>query len=441
MKKAENIIELYRNLNPFKPLDPHMDKDQFINFYKNIIDDLRFQIIMGDIPQQTLYVTGQTGTGKTTALLFLPDETIEQDFETINLMADELFDLNDIDIIDILLRLSFELIEDHPKLQQTYTEELEKIKKKVEGRYEETLENSAANKQNVGGSVGFGNGDGWKLGLHQMLSMIGVNVDFKASLERDKSVRKVTREIFTFNKEDLKGMVNKIIHELEEIIAPKKVLLVFHNLERLQDANQINSLFVDNRQFLEQINCRKLISGPVILTTNPKFMGETHVFSIKLDHYPEDKDLISKQTIDQNKANLKKVIESRIAEGANLIEPDAIELAIKLSGGIIRQFIYIVRNAAKRVAMYNKEGAISVNDIREGANQYAKNVLVSFKITLDEQIAILRSVAKSPHPDVTEDHQDTLLQLILGNQIIVRQNDRAWYVLNPLVAKAIELDD
>ncbi|MEN0048048.1 MAG: hypothetical protein AAF806_13395, partial [Bacteroidota bacterium] len=118
MKKAENIIELYRNLNPFKPLQPDADKDQFINFYQNIIDDLRFQIIMGDIPQQTLYVTGQTGTGKTTALLFLPDDAINEQFEIINLMADDLFDLNDIDIIDILLRISFELIEGRESLQQ-----------------------------------------------------------------------------------------------------------------------------------------------------------------------------------------------------------------------------------------------------------------------------------------------------------------------------------
>lgn len=440
MKKAENIIELYRNLNPFKPLQPDADKDQFINFYQNIIDDLRFQIIMGDIPQQTLYVTGQTGTGKTTALLFLPDDAINEQFEIINLMADDLFDLNDIDIIDILLRISFELIEGRESLQQMYSEELEKIKKKIEGKFIEEFELSTQTNSNLGGSIGLGNKGGWQLSLHQVLKMIGVNTDFKASLERDKSVRKVTRDIFTFNKEDLKAMVNKIILELEKEIAPKKVLLVFHNLERLQDASQINSLFVDNRQFLEQINCRKLISGPVILTTNPKFMGETHVFSIKLDHYPEDKDLISAQTIANNKANMKAVIESRIAEGANLIEPDAIDLAVTLSGGIIRQFIYIVRNAAKRVAMYNKEGSISTNDIREGANQYAKNVLVSFKITLDEQIEILRSVDASPHPDVSEDEQDTLLQLILGNQIIVRQNDRAWYVLNPLVAKAIDLD-
>lgn len=440
MKKAENIIELYRNLNPFKPLHPHADKDQFINFYQNIIDDLRFQIIMGDIPQQTLYVTGQTGTGKTTALLFLPDDAINEQFEIINLMADDLFDLNDIDIIDILLRISFELIEGRESLQQMYSEELEKIKKKIEGKFIEEFERSTQTNSSLGGSIGLGKG-GWQLSLHQVLKMIGVNTDFKAALERDKSVRKVTRDIFTFNKEDLKAMVNKIILELEKEIAPKKVLLVFHNLERLQDAAQINSLFVDNRQFLEQINCRKLISGPVILTTNPKFMGETYVFSIKLDHYPEDKDLISAQTIANNKANMKAVIESRIAKGANLIEPDAIDLAVKLSGGIIRQFIYIVRNAAKRVAMYNKEGSISANDIREGANQYAKNVLVSFKITLDEQIEILRSVDASPHPDVSEDQQDTLLQLILGNQIIVRQNDRAWYVLNPLVAKAIDLDD
>ena len=74
-------------------------------------------------------MSGQSGTGKTTALNFLADEKLSGKYIIKHVYEREIFDLNDVDIIDILLGFSFELIGSDAGLQAKYLEGLDRIQK------------------------------------------------------------------------------------------------------------------------------------------------------------------------------------------------------------------------------------------------------------------------------------------------------------------------
>ena len=79
MRKANDIIELYKNLTP-GPLDKSAS-EFYIEVYQEQIEKIRFSLLTNEDHTQTIYVAGQSGTGKTTALNFLPDSSIEENFE------------------------------------------------------------------------------------------------------------------------------------------------------------------------------------------------------------------------------------------------------------------------------------------------------------------------------------------------------------------------
>ena len=109
MKKASNLIEVSQIFDPQKVLTL-ADKDIHQDIYQNIINPLKMKLITNQIPSKTFFICGQIGMGKSTALNYLPDDNINNKFEVKYLTGRELFAIHDIDIIDILLMIGFELI-------------------------------------------------------------------------------------------------------------------------------------------------------------------------------------------------------------------------------------------------------------------------------------------------------------------------------------------
>ena len=128
MKPAENIFELANNLNPAQPLGPE-DRDVYVPIYTEILEGLKDRILFDDIPNQSFFVAGQSGTGKTTALNFLPDHHLDERYSIQFVRGNQLLDPNDLDIIDLLLVLAFKLVENHTPLRNEYYRELDRLQK------------------------------------------------------------------------------------------------------------------------------------------------------------------------------------------------------------------------------------------------------------------------------------------------------------------------
>lgn len=441
MKLATSLKELYRNLTPSYVLRPGEDDAQYVHLYDDLIKGIRFDLINNELSHHTVYVTGQSGTGKTCAMYFLPDQEINDNFEIVHIEGNELFDLNDVDIVDVLFRVAFELIEKRKELEKTYKSHLAIIEKKIKGRLSEEVEKTNSRTTGISGELGIQPPDessifSWNA-ISNIFKLIGLRAEFAAQLKNDREVRKKTREVFDVNKEDLKELVNEIIRKYEEAIAPRQLLVIIHDLERLLEPSLTENLFIKNRHYLEAINCKKIISAPVALRSEKLFTAETTFFGIKLKPYPFGQDARGKE-IEENVARFRKIVQKRMVQDANLIDEDALDLAIRLSGGIVRQYLYIVQNAAKRAAIAGVT-RISRNDIDEGALAFRRDILVRHSITSKEDIQILDQIRLEHKPAFEHQNRSIFMLLLQANQILACQNGEAWYDLNPLIEETIKL--
>jgi DNA polymerase III delta prime subunit len=145
-------------------------------------------------------------------------------------------------------------------------------------------------------------------------------------------------------------------------------------------------------------------------------------------------DRTTQQTIEGNVKLLKQIVYKRIDPEVELIDEEAIELAIEHSGGIIRQFIKILSHAGRRVRRL-KGTKISVNDVDYGADKVRQELEASLIGT--EKIALLEEV-RTTHKPSTKD-RNLLIECLLANQILAFRNEPTWYSINPLIEKTIEV--
>ena len=69
LQKASNIKEIYKQFDNQKPLNIE-DESFYEEIYCEVVEDLRTELELNDNPSKTFYVSGQSGSGKSTALNF-----------------------------------------------------------------------------------------------------------------------------------------------------------------------------------------------------------------------------------------------------------------------------------------------------------------------------------------------------------------------------------
>ncbi|MEO1714339.1 MAG: hypothetical protein AAFU60_13490, partial [Bacteroidota bacterium] len=257
MKPATNMIELVRNLAPARLLT-QADKEFYVPIYSDVLRKLRYQLVVSQSKKETYYTSGQSGTGKTTALNFLPNTDLEDQFAVHFLYGNELFDLSDVDIIDVLLMICYELIKGKPKLETQFAESLNRIRDKNEGILEETTVVDDGTTTSGGASINLGLGNS---PISSFFKLFKVGADFFTSLKLDKKYRQITRRAFAFQKQDLLALTNQIIESyLLEVAPGKELLLIFNELDHIKQPQLISELFITNRYLFEELRCKKVIS-------------------------------------------------------------------------------------------------------------------------------------------------------------------------------------
>lgn len=437
MTPAANINDFVNNLLlGFLTVN---EKAFYVPVYEEKLMEIKDLILYDRLENQTIYVMGQVGTGKTTALNFLPDQDIHSQFEVITFYATDLFDMNDVDIADVLLIVAYQLMRGKPGLEQKFQNELEKIRKKLEGVSFERIEEDQISKGG-GGEIraGIGNSP-----IGRFLGLLKAGVDVFANIRMDSHSREIVREVFNVSPRDIFEVTNKVVEAYkEEVLAYKKqLLLVFNELDHVRNAEKIKKLFVDNRQYLDRLRCKKVISVPVVLMTYGEFQQSRDITSeylgLKLLPNPivgSESTAATQIEIAKNKDFFRQIVFRRIAPGFNLIEEDAIDYAIMKSGGIIRQFIKILSYAGRRVRMLNRP-SITLDDVDYGADRVRQELEAS--IIGMEKIRLLESVRVNHTPKV--DNEDLLIECFLANQIIGMRNDPTWYSLNPLIEETVQI--
>lgn len=430
MKKASNIIEIAQEFDPSKVLTLE-DKDFHENIYESTIKPLKTKLLINQIPTKTYFLCGQIGMGKSTALNYLPDEKINSKYEVKYLTGKELFNIEDIDIIDILLMIGFELIKG-TSLENKYYDGLNKLK-------DINLDNIKISKEE---SWDFTQEDEKKkqAGINLSVHIAKFTSSIFTNLKRNQQQRQTIREIFNIDKANLIQFINDIISDYKEIIDNhKELLLIIDDLEKINDKNIIHDVFVENNWIFNEINCVKIIPIHIFF---PRMHAMAKNDLVELDFRIEKNKLDPSddfEIVEENKRVLKSLIQVRLAD-ISLINDDAYAEVIRFSGGNIRQIIEIMYQAAiNNISKSNdQEGTvIDLDDIKWGANQIASRL----SKVADSKIRVLNQIAKNyrQFDEPTQKDEDDFDILLLDNLVFFHKNGTHWYDINPIIAKTVDI--
>lgn len=432
MQKAANINELANNLIPENFLKPE-DKDVYVPIYAEILEVLRNMVIDDQVESQAFFVAGQAGTGKTTALNFFTTDQLENHYHIKYINMRDFLDLSDVDIIDFLLTFAFALVKDTP-LEDNYYEKLDEIKKIHEGELIKTADRESV--KNVGTGVnGAVEAGGGFFNFFQLKARSFFNI------KMDTNYRKNTRKVFKLKKPSLLNLTNEVIDDyIEKVTGGKKLLVIIDDLDKLKVVDQINSIFIENRNYIFNLKCKKIISIPLYLTKASEILHYSQYpirkFILRLSQNPFEgnKRVINEDAkkIETNRQMLREVIKCRVKKDCSLIEPDALEKAIDYSGGIIRQLIKIFYIAAVGVRTL-KGKKISLTDVTDAIG-LLKNELAG-TITSSKKIRLLNTVLQKNIP-VSEEEKD-FIELLHANNVLAYDNGDPWYEVNPIISETV----
>lgn len=433
MKKAATINEFANNLLA-GDLASDKDANVYVPIYEEKLEELRDVILNDKIESQTFFVAGQSGTGKTTALNFLETETLEDHFFVKYIRMRDFLDERDVDIIDFFLAFAFALVKG-TVLEEEYYKKLVEMQKKHEGELEEFGEKQKGQAVSVGGNGGITAGGGF-------FNILKLKAHFFANYKVDTSYRKTTREIFKLKKPYLQKLVNELIDQYrEKVTGGKKLLVIVDDLDKLTEIHQINAIFLENRNYIFDLKCKKVIPIPTYLVTTPEIDNYARhnipQFVLNLTPNPIARKINKKKENHQIKRNtkmLKDVIKCRIAEGVDLIDEEALNLAVISCGGIIRQLIRIVYSAAAKVRRL-KGAKITGEDIEDGIEAFRNSFART--ITSSNKIKVLNTIL-TKHVPVSQTSEE-FIEVLLANNVLAYTNGTIWYEVNPIIKETVEI--
>jgi DNA polymerase III delta prime subunit len=432
MKKANNINEFVNNLVPENFLKAD-DKEVYVHIYEDRMKLLRDMVINDQVESQAFFVAGQAGTGKTTALNFFKTETLEKYYHIKYINMRDFLDLSDVDIIDFLLAFAFSLVE-NTSIEKSYYEKLVDLQKKHEGELLETVEQIYERQKgtDLKGEVSTGGG---------LLNFVKLKAGFFTNLKLDSNYRKTTRQVFRLTKPFLSKLVNEVIDDyVEKIAKGKKLLVIIDDLDKMRKVEQINSIFIENRNYIFSLNCKKILSIPMYLAKMPEISNYSQypicqlILRLKPNPINGEAGKEEKEKIETNRQMLRRVIKTRVQEDVTLIDNDALEEAIDQSGGIIRQLIRIVYVAAVNVRTL-EGNKISPDDIKEAVSALRNNMAGTIIST--DKINMLHTILERNVP-VSETSIE-FIELLQSNNVLAYENGEPWYEVNPIIRNTVKV--
>lgn len=430
LKKADDLRQLYINLNNVGALYREGDGgDFYIPLYERKLKELKTALAIDPYAPDCFYIYGQPGSGKSTALNYFADPALQADYEIILIKGRELFDLQDVDIVDVLLMFALDLLallKDKSLFQQT----LDKIYRRYVEHEELILESEKKTVFKGAAEIRLG------VTLAGLLKLFGMEAPttLKSEYHLEKNKRELCRKFFSVGKSDFLGLVNQMIGRYAEENGGRRILAVFDDLEKIVNPAQVQALFIENRNYLTELQCKKIIITPVSLALDVRFLHDVKECFLGLKIKEHTDSATSPAGLGEDYRLLCEIAYQRVAR-RELYAPGVIEKAIWYSGGNIRQFIRLLGEACLHSYMY--EGcSISAEDMDIAVSKLKKNMQPAL-MNNRRLLLLLKSVGER-RSAATGDHE-MLATALSSLFVFIYQNGNWWSSVNPLLEQSVRL--
>ena len=417
MQKAKTLDDVYNNFEGNRPLNEN-EYSFFVDIY-----DKKLKRFIGNIKRNTNYqniffIAGQRGNGKSTILNNLKHKNsdFEKSYEIRHLQAKDLLNYNDVDIVDVLLIIGFDLIDNNilgederKKLEDEFKEKLQELESLNNGELEQTQSNTKNESENINAKVEISA----KVGF---LSFFTAKSTLSGTYKTDENIRKEAKKIYKFKTKDLLNMINSLIKKYKLLSnTGKEILLIIDGLEKLND---IDEIFTEDISILRDIECFKIITMPVYLKET---VDVNDVKAIDFTMEVDENGKIKNQNL------LKNIILNRI-ENTSLITDEAINLAVEKSGGNLRQLLNIIQTASTEAMDIFETDKIGTDEVNS-----AIEVLKGQLASRTQMYSKFLNKIKSTHIiDTTSDKEELTIALQSG-LVFAYFNGRVYYDINPII--------
>jgi len=416
IKKAQTLDDIYNSFEYNRPLNEN-EYDFFENIYDKKLTRFINNIKRNEVYQNIFFIAGQRGNGKSTILNNLKNrnKSFNESYQIRHIEAMKVFDIHDVDIVDILLVIGFDII-DNSKLDGAKTKELrDKFEKELQEIQDLKSGKLEKHSTNIDGKIvqaSSENSISLKAGF---FSYFSADSKLSATYKADRNLRIEAKKIYMYNVKDLLKTINSLIDDFKRLSNTKKeILLILDGLERLAD---IDKVFTQDIDLLRDIKCFKIITMPVYL----KEIVDTN------DIQPIDFTMEMHNGKIKNIELLKNVIFKRL-ENNNLITSKALDLAVSMSGGNIRQLLNIIQTASTEAIDIFQTQKIDIQEI-ESAVEILKGHLSSRTQIYSEFL----NEIKNTHKITTEDDFEILAKTIKAGLVFAYFNGTAYYDVNPII--------
>lgn len=410
--KASYLGKVIEYFNPMQSLDESR-MDWYVDRPDNPHDEIKVLLLNDPTPLKILF-TGHIGSGKSSSLNCLTrDDEIRSKFFIVQFSVEHDLNIFDLTYSDLLLAIGKRLFDeaDASGLQladnlltdlDKWTTEVSVIQKKAE-----------AADVTVKGRI-----SAW------FLSAVG-------TLKTGYSENKEFRQKFEPRIPELIAFINRIIRAIETHPkgGGKKILVVIEDLDK-PPVDVSMDLFLTKGPVLVQPECKVIFTVPtsVLYSGQIKVVQQNFPMQYVLPNFKIKEPTGEKCEKAWN--CMREIVLRRM--DARLIEEEALDYAVEMSGGVTRELIRIIQAASLR-AVVGK-----ANSIQRAHVDYA---VVKFRgeysnqLTRQESVDILKEVHRTRQ--LRSKDEKPMLDLMHNLMILHYPNGPGWYEVNPIVRQLI----
>jgi phenylpyruvate tautomerase PptA (4-oxalocrotonate tautomerase family) len=397
---AENFDLAWSNFDPFYPLPVncpfHVEREGIP------LNKLTRALLRKHRQAPKYFFSGHRGCGKSTELNRLAaDPDIMKKFFIVKYSVKDICDVHNLNYIDVLFSIGAQLYIQYTgagkELRPELIADLEGWKNNI---IEKITEESSSIESSVSG------------GLKTFFLSV------MAKIKSEDITRTKIRETIEPNLSDLIDKINLLIADIEGK-EKKSVLVLIDDLDK-PSLEQAKSIFYDNQTAITQPACYIVYTIPISISFTQEFIAirdnKYFIPNIKLH---EKNDRANKN--EQGYELLRTFVYKRM--NADLIEKDAIDLAIKMGAGVFRETARIMQISIDN-AIENGRDCIVVDDV-ERAKQEIRSDFKRMLSTKD--YAILKEVCNN-----NEIHGIEKIGHLLHNlSVLEYMNGETWCDVHP----------
>lgn len=430
--KAQTLGEVIKYFNHQRPLTPER-KEEWKSFYidtlRKEIDRIKSEFLKATCGHKMLF-GGHAGNGKSTELnKFIHDTQIKRKYEIIKLEIQEILNPFDIEIVELLLVICFQILTFAEEKNIKISKYLDDRFQDMEGFFHDTLKIGTTHVKAKGVEVAVKTeaGGGFKL------PFLKFKADFLAKMRGEAESRKLVRKEYRPRMNELIELVKDLMADVKTKFKKKEILIIIDGLDRTS-VQAAEKLFAEDGQIIALIdNVTMLLTVPISIIHSVKSpivenaIGKMHVLkNIRLLNQDKKKD----EKTEKNWELMKDAILRRLEP--QLITDKALEIAVHYSGGVFRTLIELIVSAAVEADVLGSN-SISEKDMEGAVKEHRIKKARPLNRTHWE---ILLEIDQ--HKKFTGKMDEKRLELLLGLFALEYINGDEWYSVNPLLESRLE---